>query len=180
MWKILYKWRVCARTNQLAVSKRTMQMFNISVPDKPLTNFELERYVNRLEIPNFRGVFMRDTLPEHPRSIECGIVNFNTSNQPGSHWVCYHRNKDQTIYFDSYGQITPVEVQRYLKTGIEFDCGKEVIQRNIDIVQAPSTSVCGHLCLYVLKSLASGEEFQSILNHMRHYGYPQSDWKDYI
>ena len=77
-------------------------------------------------------------------------------------------------------QITPVEIQRYLKTGSEFDLGKEVIPRNTDIVQAASTPVCGHLCLFVLKSLANGEEFQSILNHMQHYGYPQGDWKDFV
>ena len=155
-----------------------MLVFGIDIPDKPLSNFELERYVKQLEIPNFRGVFMRDTLPDNPRNAECGIVNFNTHDQPGSHWVCYYRNKDQRIYFDSYRQITPVEVQRYLKTGIEFHRGKEVIQRNTDIVQAPNTVICGHLCLYVLKSLSNGEEFQSILNHM--HGYPQSDWKDSV
>ena len=58
---------------------------------------------------------MRDTLPLHAFSVECGIVNFNTSNQPGSHWVCYYCKKTDIIYFDSYGQITPVEIQRYLK-----------------------------------------------------------------
>ena len=157
-----------------------MQIFNISVPDKPLTNIELARYARLLKVPDFRGVFMRDTLPEYPFNVECGIVNFNTSNQPGSHWVCYYRNKNERIYFDSYGQITPVEIYRYLKTGSEFDRGKEVIQRNTDIVQVASTSMCGHLCLFVLKSLANSEEFQSILTHMQHYGYPQSDWKDSI
>ena len=73
---------------------------------------------------------MRDTLPLHPFNIECSIVNLNTSSQPGSHWVCYYRNKNDIIYFDSYGQITPVEIQRYLNTSNEFDRGKEVIQRN--------------------------------------------------
>ena len=99
---------------QLSVSQRTMQVFNISVPDKPLTNIELVRYARLLKFPDFRGVFVRDTLPQYPLNVECGIVNFNTSNQPGSHWVCYFRNKNERIYFDSYGQITPVEIQRYL------------------------------------------------------------------
>ena len=64
-----------------------------------------------------------------------------------------------------------MEIQRYLKIGIEFARGKEVIQRNVDIVQAVNTSVCRQLCLFVLKSLASGgEKFQSILDQMQHYG----------
>ena len=78
---------------------------------------------------------MRDTLPLHPFNVESGIVNLNTSNQAGSHSVCYYRNKTDRIYFDSYGQITPVEIQRYLKTDSVFDRGKEVIQRNTDIVR---------------------------------------------
>ena len=88
-----------------------------------MTNIELSTHAQELEIPPFRGVFMRDTLPLYPFSIECGIVNLNTSNPSGSHWVCYYRNKTDRIYFDSYGQITPVEVQRYLKIGSEFDRG---------------------------------------------------------
>ena len=103
-----------------------MQVLNISVPDKPLTNIELVRYARLLKIPDFRGVFMRDTLPQYPLNVEFGIVNFNTSNQPGSHWVCYYRNKNGRIYFDSYGRITPVEIQRYLKTGSEFERGKKL------------------------------------------------------
>ena len=119
---------------------------------------------------------MRDTLPLYPCSTESGIVNLNISNQAGSHWVCYYRNNTDRTYFDSYGQIPPVEIQRYLKTGSEFDRGKEVIQRNTDIVQAVYTSVRDHLCLFVLKSLTSGEKFQSILNHIQHYsGYTQGD-----
>ena len=74
---------------------------------------------------------MGDTLPLYPFNVECGIVNLNTSNQAGSHWACCYRNRNDRIYFDSYGQITPVEIQRYLQKGSEFDRGKEVIQRSV-------------------------------------------------
>ena len=113
-----------------------MHIFNVGIPDKPLPNIELSTYAQELKNPHFRGVFMRDKLPLYPFSIESGIVNLNTSNQSGSHWLCYYRKKTNRIYFDLYGQITPAEIQRYLKTGSEFDHGKEVIQRNTDIVQA--------------------------------------------
>ena len=117
-----------------------MHIFNVSIPDRPLTNIELSTHARELEIPHFRGVFMRDTLPQYPFNIECGIVNLNTSDQPGSHWVWYYRNGSDRFYFDSYGQITPVEIQRYLKTGSEFKRGSEVIRRNTDIVQAANWS----------------------------------------
>ena len=89
-----------------------MNVYGIEIPDVPLTNFQLIDYAKELHIP-LRGVFMRDTLPLHPHLDECGIVNFNTSTQPGSHWVCYFKTGDNRIYFDSYGQITLHEIQKY-------------------------------------------------------------------
>ena len=158
-----------------------MYIFGTNIRDKPLTNIELSIYAQELEIPHFQSIFMQDTLPQYPFNVESVIVNFNTSSQPGRHWVCYYRNKKERICLDSYGQIIPMKIQRYLKTDSEFDRGKEIIQSNTDIVQAASTPVCGHLCLFVLKSLTNGEEFQSILNHMQHYGgYPHGDCKDSV
>ena len=75
------------------------------------------------------------------------MVNSNTSKQAGSHLVCYYGNKNKIIYFVSYDQITPVEIQWYLMTGREFDRSKEVIQSNTDIMQAANTS-CGHLPIH--------------------------------
>ena len=151
-----------------------MEVYGLKIPvDKGLTNLQLDNYAQELKIPNFRGVFMRDTLPRKGRSNECGIVNFNTSEQPGSHWVCYYKDPDRRIYFDSFGQITPMEIQKYLKTKREFEVGKGVIQRNTDIVQHINTHVCRHLCLFVLKSLSrKHRSFQDILNELND-GYSQ-------
>ena len=144
-----------------------MDVFGITIPDKALTNLELIDYANKLNISNCRGIFMRDTLPKIPHKIECGIVNFNTSQEPGSHWVCYSKNEDDRIYFDSYGQVTPFEIQNYLKKKNERGIG--VIQRNTDIVQHKA-NICGHLCLFVLKAL-TGEHltFQQTLNKLNGY-----------
>ena len=94
-----------------------MKVFGLNISDaKGLTNIELESYTKKLGINNFRGVFMCDTLPDRPHQQECGIVNLNTSKEPGSHWVCYFKadKKKTRIYFDSFGQITPIEIQKYL------------------------------------------------------------------
>ena len=42
-----------------------------------------------------------------------------------------------------------MEIQRYLKTSMEFARGKEVIQKNTDIVQAANTPVCAYLGLSI-------------------------------
>ena len=132
-----------------------------------LTNFDIYDIVHRLKIPNFRGVYMRDTLPKRPRENECGIMNFNTSSQSGSHWVCYFKNGLDRIYFDSFGCITPIEMQKYLKTKKEYKNNVLCIQRNTDQVQMPNTQICGQLCLYVLKNLSDGRQFQDILNTLK-------------
>ena len=119
---------------------------------------------------------MRDILPQHPHSNECGIVNFNTSNQEGSHWVCYVINGSKRIYFDSFGQVTPIELQRYLKTKTEMDRNQQVIQRNTDIVQHLNTHVCGHLCLFVLTALTRKQlSYQKVLNILND-GYTRGNW----
>ena len=146
-----------------------MDVCGIFIPNQTLTNFDLIEYVRKLKIPKFRGVFMSDTLPSKPKEEECGIVNLNTSKSKGSHWTCYYKKGNLRVYFDSFGQITPIEIQNYLKTGRER--GVCVIQRNTDIVQPYNSVICGHLCLFVLKSLSIGWTFQPILNHLNN-GYP--------
>ena len=118
---------------------------------------------------------MRDTLPRIAQQKECGIVNFNTSEQTGSHWVCYFKDgMNQRIYFDSFRQGTLDEIQKYLKNKEEYRKGKAVIRRNTDIVQHTYTHVCGHLCLFVLTSLMREHlTFQDVLNQLND---AQGDW----
>ena len=132
-----------------------------------LTNFDIIQLVKHLNIPNFRGPFMIDELPDKPNKKECAIVNFNTSSQPGLHWVAFYKDGDKRIYFDSFGCVAPIEIQKYLKTPEEFLNNEPVIQRNTDIVQKFNTEVCGQLCIYVLDSLSKGAKFQNIIDSLK-------------
>ena len=154
-----------------------MKVFELDIPtDRGLTNFDLISCIEKLKVPYFRGVFMRDELPSRKHIIECGIMNLNKSNQIGSHWICFVRNKKERIYFDSFGQITPLELQKYLKSKSEFINEKSVIRRNSDIVQTANTHVCGHLCLVVLTSLMREHlSYQEVLNRLTN-GYSQNNW----
>ena len=127
---------------------------NVILPNKPLSNFELEDAVGKLKIPYFRDVFFLDTLPRKSNKKECGIVNFDKSGGPGTHWVAWYKNGKTKIYFDSYGVQPPLEVIKYLGSLIH----------NTDQLQPPGEVFCGHLCLYVLKELSEGHPFQHILN----------------
>ena len=126
------------------------------LPNKPLSNFELEDAAKKLKIPYFRGVFLLHTLPRKPNNKECGIVNFDKSDGPGTHWVAWYKNGKTKIYFDSYGVQPPTEVINYLGKSIHY---------NTDQVQPVGQVFCGHLCLYILKELSMGNEFQNILHN---------------
>ncbi|KAE9522076.1 hypothetical protein AGLY_017520 [Aphis glycines] len=84
----------------------------ITLPDRPLSTQDIIKYVRKLKINHFRGVFSRDSLPKKPHVIECGILNLDISSGDGSHWVAFHKNKDKVIYFDSFGDLPPpIELQ---------------------------------------------------------------------
>ena len=127
------------------------------LPNKPLNNFELEDAPKKLKTPSFRGVFLLDTLPKKPNKKECGIVNFDKSGGPGTHWVAWYKNGKTKIYFDSYGVQPPIEVIQYLGKPIYY---------NTDQVQPAGEVICEHLCLYVLKELSAGHESQKVLNKL--------------
>ena len=93
------------------------------VPNKPLSNFELEDAAKKLKIPSFRGVFLLDTLPKKPNKKECGIVNFGKTGGSGMHWVAWYKNGKNKIYFDSYGVQPPIEVIQYLGKLIRHNTG---------------------------------------------------------
>ena len=128
---------------------------NIMLPNKSLSNFELEDAAKKFKISYFRGVFLLDTLPRKPNNKECGIVNFDKSGGPGTHWVAWYKNGKTKIYFDSYSVQPALEVIKYLGKPIHY---------NTDQLQPAGKVFCGHLCLYVLKELSMGNEFQNILN----------------
>jgi len=143
------------------MSLTTVKNINVEgvvLPNKPLTNFELIDAVKKLNIPNFRGVFMRDTLPKKPRRIECGILNLDDSNGVGHHWVNFLKNGNEKIYFDSYGLPPPTELVKYLKSPVYY---------NSERIQPDGQVFCGHLCLYVLKVVMSdGCKFQEVINDL--------------
>ena len=57
---------------------------------------------------------MRDELPNKKHLVECGIMNFNKSNEIRSHWIFFVPSHKVRIYFDSLGPITQIELQKYL------------------------------------------------------------------
>ena len=110
---------------------------------KPLSNFDLMEWVKKLGIKHLRGIYSRDELPRKIKK-ECGIINLDDIQGPGTHWVCY-RNIDSVVeYFDPFGLIMSNEAMKYFNTS-----GKQIVY-SIDEIQNRNTVLCGYWCLYYL------------------------------
>lgn len=86
---------------------------------------------------------MRNSLPSSPpQQNECGIINLDTNQGPGTHWVAYKKTNNSAVYFDSFGSLKPPrELVRYLSCKITY---------NSEVYQTYNTVNCGHLCLEFL------------------------------
>jgi len=130
---------------------------SVSLTDKEgdgSSNIELVEKAKKLKLNNFRGAFMRDQLNFVPALNECGILNLNTSNQPGSHWVCWFKRGKEKYYFDSFGVTAPRELVDYLKPPIIYSTCQ---------VQGFADTNCGQWCLYVLNGLSRKRSFSDIV-----------------
>src|SRR5678816_1027780 len=124
-----------------AITVKNIDVEGVVLPNKALTNFELIDAVKKLNIPNFRGVFMRDALPKRPRRNECGILNLDDSNGAGTHYCSFLKNGKDKIYFDSYGLAPPTELVKYLGDPVYY---------NSERIQPDNEVFCGHLCLSLI------------------------------
>ena len=86
-----------------------IQVENIVLSNKPLSNFEIKNAVKKIRLKNFRGLFLRDTLPKKPKRNECVIMNLDDTSINGTYWLVWFKN-DKKWYFDSFGLPPPTEL----------------------------------------------------------------------
>jgi len=130
-------------------------MLNIAIEDK-LKN-----------IPNFLGVFSRDTLPKiefYPCSL---IANFDQYNERGTHWIAIYINKDGLgEYFDPYGlPVLYNEFNQFLHDNTsKFETNKIALQ-------CDECVTCGEYCsaYIILRSCCfSLSEFHKLFKDNRY------------
>ena len=135
---------------------------------KPLSNFDLMDWVKKLGIRSLRGIYSRDGLPKKIKK-ECGIINLDDIQGPGTHWVCY-RNLDSVVeYFDPFGLIMPNEALKYFRTA------RKQIVYSIDEIQNRNTVLCGYWCLYYLYERQRGNSILDVI-HNPHFDSDNSDF----
>jgi hypothetical protein len=110
------------------------------MPSHALSDGELRYFAAAAKIKNFRGVYMRDALPRKPKKLETAIINLDSVEGDGTHWVCYSKNDNLVQYYDSFGNLSPpIEFVNYVKhCDIYFNRKQD---------QEENTVICGHLCI---------------------------------
>ena len=104
-----------------------------SMPPHPLTNFEIQKYYKNK--PRFNGVFSSDNLPKKIKDEIC-VINFDEYADAGTHWIALSCNRNEIVYFDSFGvEYIPEETKEFI--------GNKNIKANIFRVQANNSVMCG-------------------------------------
>ena len=131
---------------------------SVTLPTKPLSNFEIIDAAKTLSVNGIKGVFLRDTLPTKTKLNECGILNLDLSFGDSTHWVMWFKKGKEKLYFVSYGVQPPSELIAYLKSQIFYN--SERVQQNGEVF-------CSHLCLFALKQLSLGNNLQAVINYLK-------------
>lgn len=83
---------------------------------------------------------MRDQLPTKVKEHESAVVNLDSSENPGTHWVAYVKRGRIVHYYDSFAVNPPTEL-------IDYWGKKCSIFANATQDQSVDQVICGHLCL---------------------------------
>ena len=112
-----------------------------------LTNFEMQKYYENE--PRFNGVFSRDNLPKKTKD-GAYVINFDEYADTGTHWIALFCNKNEIVYFDSFGfEHIPEEIKELIKN--------KNINANIFRVQANNSIMCGYFCIGCINFMLAGK-----------------------
>ena len=117
------------------------------MPPHPLTNFEIQNYYQNE--PRFNGVFSRNNLP---KKIKDGayVINLDEYADVGTHWIALFCNRNETVYFDSFGvEHVPEEINKVVEN-------KTIA--TIFRVQAKNSVMCGYFCIEFIDFMLAGKK----------------------
>ena len=146
--------------------------------DIPLSNFDLLEWIDYLGIPDFKGIFSRDSENHIHETGSC-IINLDDKIGPGTHWVAtFVKPKSKVIYyFDSFSLPPPQEFVDYvngLKMKYKYNYGNPI--QKIESVR------CGYYCLYFLNEIRKGKSFYNLLKvfNLNNQNYNEDFIKEYF
>ena len=122
---------------------------------------ELENYMkaDAWISKSYSGVVPKDMLPEKPDKPSFYIVNQDTSEKAGSHWiVVFAVDKKISKYFDPLGKMPDSYFQNYLSLqSLSY-------RYNSKRCQNYGSNICGQYCLFYCYFRSRGYSMEDILN----------------
>lgn len=115
-----------------------------------MNTHELEEKAAKL-IANFDGVFARDYLPSRKKRNRSFIMNSDTSNLPGKHWIAVIVRNNVGYCFDPLGFPPSPTLSSWLNR--HYSIWSSNANRR---VQPLYSELCGYYCLFFLSWSSSG------------------------
>ena len=101
-----------------------------------LSNVDLMNIMKFLNI-KIVGVFSKDKMPKPQKGLF--IINLDDSNNGGTHWTMCSTLDNNVIYYDSFGEFAPIQVDTFIKQST----GKSKYLINRTQVQYLTATYCG-------------------------------------
>ena len=135
------------------------------IPPHPLTNFEIQKcYKNE---PRFNGVFSRNNFPEKIKD-EAYVINLHGYANVGTHWIALFCNRNEIVYFDSFGvEHVPEEIKELI--------GNKNIKANIFRVQANNSVMCWYFCIGFIDFMLAGKKLTDHTNLFSPHDFKKND-----
>ena len=124
--------------------KKLHEIEKYHVGDKTTYLGELAGAGKKLLGVKFKGVYPSDKIPRlNDLSCYC-ILNLDSSEEPGSHWIALAKNteKNHTMVYDSFGRHHMKIIPNLLYSG-----NGRVVDTQRDAEQDPKETNCGARCL---------------------------------
>jgi hypothetical protein len=135
-----------------------MDALRADIIDKTLKNNNFTKTI-------YQGIFSCDKLTDHViSSFPCGfVVNFDTSSEPGSHWIGLFFDRFKNVeYFDTYAR--PINTNKDIYNFIQKTGNKSIKYLTGASIQDDTSSVCGHYTILYLLCRAKKISFQCFVN----------------
>ena len=90
------------------------------------------------------------------------VVNLDEHKDTGTHWIALFCNRNEILYFDSFGEIK------------EF-IGNRNIKANIFLIQANNSVMCGYFCVGFIDFMLAGKKLTDYTNSFSPYDFDKND-----
>ena len=143
------------------------------MPPHPLINFEMHRHFKNE--PRSNGVFSKNNLPKKVKN-GVYVINLDEYADLGTHWIALFCNKNEIVYFDSFGvEHIPEEIKEFVDRPSSSAPQNKNMKTNILRVQANDSVMYGYFCIEFIDFMLAGEKLTDFTNLFSPHDFKKND-----